>query len=170
MRRPVVVVAALVAVIILVLGVAQLVLPGLAARRVRDQLAPYGTVQSVHVHAFPAVELLWHHADRVDVALSSYDSSSGQAGSLLGQAGDVGTLNVTVDTVQVGLLRLRDAVLSKRGRQLLAEARVTEADLRAAVPFLSGVSPVASSGGQLVLQGTASLLGVSVSAEASVAV
>ena len=50
-----------------------------------------------------------------------------------------------------------------------ASATVTEADLRAAVPFLQGVQPVASSEGSLTLRGTASLLGFQASVDATVA-
>ena len=44
-----------------------------------------------------------------------------------------------------------------------------QADLRAAVPFLDNVRPVAASGGQLILRGTASLLGLDASVDAVVA-
>jgi hypothetical protein len=47
----------------LVVIVGQLVLPGIAAQRLRDQLARNGQVLSANVHAFPAIELLWHHAE-----------------------------------------------------------------------------------------------------------
>src|SRR5207248_45620 len=55
---------ATVGVIVLLLVVAQLVLPGIAEQRLRDRLSRNGTVIQVHVSAFPAIELLWHHADR----------------------------------------------------------------------------------------------------------
>jgi hypothetical protein len=45
---------------------------------------------------------------------------------------------------------------------------VTEADLRAAIPILDGVVPVASGGGQLTLRGTATLLGITASVDATV--
>ena len=51
--------------VILALAVAQLVLPGIAAQRLRDRLAQLGTGAGRQVHAFPAVELLWHQADKV---------------------------------------------------------------------------------------------------------
>ena len=166
MRRIAAVVVVLVAVV--VLGVAQLVLPGIAAQRIRSRLAPYGTVRSVSVHAFPAIELLWHHADSVHIDLASYHSGTGQVGSLLGQLGGIGSLDVLADQLDVGLLRLRQASLHKRGSQLTASAQVNESDLRAAVPFLDGVVPVASADGALTLQGQATVLGVTVSATASV--
>ena len=45
---------------------------------------------------------------------------------------------------------------------------MTEADLRGAVPVLNSVTPVASSGGQLTLQGTASLFGITATVDATV--
>lgn len=165
--RRIAAIAALV-VAIVVLGVAQLVLPGIAARRIRTRLSAYGSVRSVSVQAFPAIELLWHHADSVHISLASYQSGSGQVGSLLGQLGGVGSLVVGADQLDVGLLRLRDATLRKRGQTLSAAARVSEADLRAAVPFLDGVVPVASGDGSLILRGAVTVLGVTARATATV--
>ena len=45
--------------IVVVLIVAQLVLPGIAAQRIRDRLSRSGTVLGVQVDAFPAIKLLW---------------------------------------------------------------------------------------------------------------
>ncbi len=156
-------------VVVVVLVIAQLVLPGIAAQRIRDRLARSGTVVSVQVDAFPAIKLLWHRADRVVVRLARYRSSTGNLSSLLDQAGDVGSLDASATELDTGLLTLRDATLSKRGKQLTGSATVTEADLRAAVPFLDAVQPVASSDGRLVMRGTATLLGVTASVDATVA-
>src|SRR5437764_9050725 len=158
MRRLAVLAVALI--VVLVLGIGQLVLPGIAAQRLRDRLSASGQVQSVQVHAFPAIELLWHHADRIVIRMQRYHSSSGQIGDLLQQANGVGTIDASVGVLDSGLLTLRDATLRKRGETVTGRARVTEADLRAAVPFLDAVRPVASGGGGLTLRGTATLLGV----------
>ncbi len=45
--------------IVLVLVLAQLLLPAIAAERVRARVGKYGTVESVSVKAWPAVKLLW---------------------------------------------------------------------------------------------------------------
>jgi hypothetical protein len=156
-------------VVLVVLGVAQLVLPGIAAQRLRDRLSGSGTVLSVKVSAFPAIELLWHHADRVVVRMADYRSAVGTLGSTLAGAADAGTIDASAQQLQAGLLTLRDATLTKRGDQLTGTARVSEADLRAAVPFLDDVQPVASGGGQLTLRGTATLFGVTASVDATVA-
>ena len=45
---------------------------------------------------------------------------------------------------------------------------VAESDLRAAVPFLTSVTPLASAGGGLTLRGTATFLGLSATVDATV--
>jgi hypothetical protein len=155
--------------LVLVLGVGQLILPGIAAQRLRDRLAASGRVESVEVDAFPAIELLWHHADHVVVRMQSYRSSSTQIGGLLQQAGGVGSIDASIGEFNSGLLTLRDATFRKRGNTVTGSARVTEADLRSAVPFLDGVQPVASSDGALTFRGTATLLGITASIDATVA-
>ncbi|HEY4823490.1 MAG TPA: LmeA family phospholipid-binding protein [Solirubrobacteraceae bacterium] len=154
--------------IVAVLAVAQLVLPGIAEHRIRDRLQGSGEVVSVDVSAFPAIELLWHHADTVNVRLGRYRSSPGRLSNLLDQAGGVGTLTASVNDLQTGLLTLRGAVLHKHGDQLTGTARVTEADIRTALPVLRSVTPVASGDGSLTLRGTATLFGVSGAVDATV--
>jgi hypothetical protein len=155
-------------VIVVLLGVAQLVLPGIAAQRLRDRLARSGVVQKVEVDAFPAIELLWHHADRVVVAMSSYRSSPGALSTTLDGIANTGTLEVSAGRLDTGLLTLRDATLHKAGNDVSAAATVTEADLRSSLPLLDSVQPVSSSGGRLTLRGTATLLGVSATVDVTV--
>jgi hypothetical protein len=155
-------------VILLALVLAQLVLPGIAAQRLRDRLSRSGEVREVKVSAFPAIELLWHQADRVVIRLGRYRTSAGHLGSLLSEAGNVGSLDASASEVDSGLLTLRDARLRKRGNQLSGSATVTQADLKSALPILQSVEPVASGDGRLTLRGTATLLGVSATVDATV--
>ena len=154
--------------VVVLLGVAQLVLPGIAAQRVRSQLDRYGHVRSVSVSAFPAIELLWHHADDVTVDLASFRSNGSGLTGRLHQLVDAGTVRASVARATVGLLTVRDARLVKHGSSLVATARVTDADLRGALPIVRSVTPVASSGGQLTLRGTADVLGRPVAVDFSV--
>ena len=85
----------IVGLVVVLLGVAQLVLPGIAAQGVRDRLSGSGQVLSVSVHAFPAIELLWHHADSIDLRLGRYRAAPGRLADLLHQASGVGTLNAS---------------------------------------------------------------------------
>ena len=155
--------------VLVVLIVAQLVLPGIAAQRLRDRLSGSGTVIKVKVSAFPAIKLLWGDADSVAVSLGRYGSGSSQIGGLLDEAGGVGRLDVSAQELDSGVLIFRDAVLRKRGSEMTGSATIMESNLRSAVPFLDKVEPVASSGGQLIVRGTASLFGLSASVNAVVA-
>lgn len=150
------------AVVLALLAACQLVLPGIAARRVRAMLARSGPARSVSVSvsAWPAVELLWGHADSVSVSLRSWSSSPGRLDGDLSRLGDAGTVHASVGMVRIGALVVHDASLvASRGR-LVGEGTVRESDLRAAVPFLRSVVPVTSARGTLVLRGTASVLGL----------
>ena|SRR5690348_13891060 len=155
-------------VVILVLLVGQLVLPGIAADRLKDRLSKSGNVISVEVHAFPAIKLLWNHADRVVVRMGRYQSGAGTLGDLLSQTSDVGSVDASAQEFNSGLLTVRNAALRKRGNQLVGTALVTESDLRRAIPILRSVVPVESSDGRLTLRGTASLFGVTATVDATV--
>jgi hypothetical protein len=160
---------ALAGVVLAVLIIAQLVLPGIAARDLRDDLSRSGTVLSVKISAFPAIQLLWHHADKVVVRMGRYQSAAGDLGTRLDGAGGVSTIDASAQEFDTGALTLRDATLRKRGSELVGSATIMQADLRAAVPFLQNVEPVASAEGQLILRGTASLLGLTASVNTVVA-
>ncbi len=141
---------------VVLLVVVQLVLPGIAAQRLRDRLARSGRVISVQVEAFPAIELLWHHAGEVDVRLASYHSTnSTDLGHALDQTAAAGTINATIDELNTGLVTLRNVTMRKRGDVLSGRAILTETNLKAALPSGLDVRPVASGDGKLVLQGSA---------------
>jgi LmeA-like phospholipid-binding len=147
------------------LGVAQLVLPSVAADRPRARLSRSGQVIEVRVAAFPAIELLWHRADSVVVRLARYRAGPSELAGLLGQTGDVGSIDASVGELDAGLLTLRDVTVNKRGMELTGSAVVALADLQAALPLLKSVRPVASGGGRLTLRATVSVLGVGASVE-----
>jgi hypothetical protein len=141
-------------------------LPGIAEDRLRDELARHGEVASVDVRAFPALELLWHRADRVVVHLRSYRAGTAPFADSLSRTRDTGDLDARTDLLMTGPLLLRDARLVKRGDELLGRATVTDRAIRAVLPSFLDVQPVASGRGQLVLQGTASMFGLSASLRA----
>jgi hypothetical protein len=148
--------------VLVVIGVAQLVLPGVAEQKLRSNLARYGAVRRVHIESAPAIKLLWHRADRVDVAMDSYRSEPGGHGSLadfLSRTRDTGKLNVSVGTLQAQLVTLHDVSLHKEGDVLVGQARLTQHDLSAALPGFVGVRPVSASANGIVAQVSASVLG-----------
>lgn len=166
MRRAAVLV--LLVAVVLVLGVGQLVLPGIAASSLRDRLARSGRVLSVQVSAFPAIELLWHAADSVVVRMANYTSGVGHIDSLLQQSSGVDRLSASVGVLRSGLLTLHNVGLSKRGNQLTGSATVLESDLRNAVPVLQSVRLLSASSNSITLEGTASALGVTATVPATV--
>src|SRR5205085_12239245 len=89
-------------------------------------------------------------------------------GTTLEQANNVDKIDASAGELDTGLLKLHDVTLHKRGKALTGSATITQADLRAAVPFLDSVQPVASAGGQLTLRGTATVLGITATVDATV--
>jgi hypothetical protein len=156
----------LVGAIVVALAAAQLVLPGIAASRIRQRLARDGTVQSVHVQAFPAIKLLWGRADSVTVRIASLTAGTSRTGDLLSRADRTRDLDVSIGTLTEGPLVLRNVSVRKRGSAVTGGAGVAESDLQAALPPGFDVQPVASGGGQLLLRARASLLGVGVAVDA----
>lgn len=157
-----------VALVLGLLVVSQLVLPGIAAQRLHDRLSRSGRVLAVHVSAFPAIKLLWHHADTVTVRMATYRAAPANLPSTLEQVADVGSLRASAQVFQDGRLVLRDARLVKQDDRLTASADVTSQALRTVLPILTSVTPVASGDGRLVLRGTATLFGISATVDATV--
>ena len=154
------------AVVMGLLAIAQLILPGLAADRVRSRLAAHGTVDSVEVRAFPALKLLWGDADTVRVRMTSLRADNRQASDLLSSAAGTHDADVTIATLTDGPLVLHDVVVRKRGGDVTGQGGVTDSALRAALPPGLDVRPVASGGGQLLLRAQAGLFGVGITVDA----
>jgi hypothetical protein len=121
-------------VIVLLLVLAQVFLPRIAADRISSRLSRYGHVQSVSVTAWPAVELLWGHADSVRVRARSLNLAVPQTGHVLGEARGAHDIDMSAASVRVGPLVLSDVSLQKRGAELAANAFVTDAAVSAALP------------------------------------
>lgn len=165
-RVIVVVTASLVGVVLLLLVVAQLVLPSVAADRLRRQLSAYGHVTEVHVSAFPAIKLLFDHADSVTVRMSELHGDVRASGNLLLRANETGRLSMHIDTATIGPLEGHDVSVVAHDGEVHARASVSDSELQAALPPGLEVAPVASGGGQLLLRGSASLFGIGLSADA----
>ena len=154
--------------LLVLLVVAQLALPRIAEHRLRDRLKHDGTVERVEIHAFPAIELLWHHADRVVVRMGRGQGGPGHLADRLAESRNTEELDARVGELRVLTLRLHDARLTKHDDELRGQATVRDADLRAALPPGFDVRPVASGGGALVFEGTAELFGRRFSGQAVV--
>ncbi|HEX5308077.1 MAG TPA: LmeA family phospholipid-binding protein [Solirubrobacteraceae bacterium] len=157
------------AVLLLLLVLAQVLLPGIAASRVRERVQPYGHVRSVSVSAFPAVKLLWGDADSVSVSAVSLSATPAQIGSLLWEARSLDELRLSAQTAVLrpsqlpAGLTLSDVHLRKRASSLSATAILTQEQLEAALPSGFSVEPFAASGGAVEAHASGALFGVQAS-------
>jgi hypothetical protein len=151
---------------LLALALAQLLLPGIVAGRIASRLRRYGSVQSVHVSAWPAVELLWGDADSVQVRAGSLTISAARAASLLWEARGTDSLQLTAASVRVGRLQMGGASLRKRGPAISAQALMSAAAVRAALPAGVTLRLLGSADGRVRVLAGGGLFGVGVSVEA----
>jgi hypothetical protein len=154
--------------VLLILVVAQLVLPSIATSVIRGRLGKGAKITSIKVSAFPAIELLWQQVGTLDLVMQRYDVSPQELLGKVKQSGDVGTLNVAIGTLNAGLLRLHDVEVHKSDGELSFSSRLYTRDLQRALPVIESVTPVAGSDGALTLRGTAGVLGARVSVTATV--
>jgi hypothetical protein len=159
-------------VVVVVLIVAQLALPGYAARRLRDDLERHGSRVEVDVSAFPAIKLLWGRADRVTATVGDYTSGGKGSGSSLADSlaktHGTGKLDVRVGVLDVRLLRMRDVRLRKRGDELTGRVQVDREDVNAALPPQLHLAGRALGGSTLALSGTTSVFGARVTGRARI--
>jgi len=169
MRRALLAAAGLV---IVALVAAQLLLPGIAASRLRDDLQRSGSNVHVEVSAFPAVKLLFKRADRVTVDVSDYNSGGeGEGTSLadrLAATKDVGELDVHVRVLEDRLLRMQDVRLRKDGETLVADVVLRTADVDAALPARLRVTGSGADG--ISVAGVTSVFGAELRAQAKILV
>jgi LmeA-like phospholipid-binding len=151
---------------VLVLVLAQVFLPGLAANRISSRVGRYGSVERVTVKASPAIELLWGHADSVTVRARNLEVSPAQTGKLLREARGVKNIDLTASSAQEGPLRLTAVSFHKRGAALSALAQISAADVRAALPEGFDVQLLSSGGGEVGVRATGGLFGVGASVDA----
>jgi hypothetical protein len=164
-------VAAGVAGIVLVLLVAaQLILPRIAEHVARERAGRYGTVLGVHVSAFPAVQLLWEHAQSASLRYGSASMSQQQAVDQLVQARGIDRLDVTAASLQVGMVRLEDVVMHKRGDAVAVVGTVGEGSLRASLPAGMELQGATVAGGSLEVRAGAEVFGARVSVQTRVMV
>jgi len=154
------------AAVVLLLALAQVILPRIAASVISSRVGRYGKVNSVSVSAWPAVKLLWGSVDSVKVRAQSLTLEPGQAAKLLWEARSTTRVDASVQRVRMGSLALSDARLSKRGSALSAGARASEADVAAALPRGFSLGLLRSEGGEVEVQASGGLFGVGASVKA----
>jgi hypothetical protein len=161
--------------LVLVVVLAQAFLPALAAKRVSARVARYGSVKSVSVSAFPAFELLWGHADSVDVSAGALKVPESEVAALLWEAHTVGTMTLSADSATlIGIpslaqgLTVSDLQVEKRGSAVQASATLTQQQLTQALPAGFRIEPIASGGGEVEARASGGLFGVQASITALV--
>lgn len=166
MRRALTTVLAVLVALAALLVAAQLMLPGVAEDRLREDLADSGDVRSVQVRAFPAVKLLFNRADRVIVRLGQARAQPGRFADLVASTRETDRLDASATGMRVGPLAVGDLRMRKNGDRLEGEASVTAAALSDALPFNVGVRPIIGADGSLVLEASAGVLGTQVAVRA----
>ena len=153
---------------------AQALLPSIAADRARARVARYGTVRSVSVSAWPAIELLWGSGGSVRVSAGALTMTPSQMASLLWEARGVSEMAVSAEAVTLRVaelphgLTVSEVRMERRGGSLRASALLTQAGLDAALPSGFQVEPIASGGGEARARASGALFGVRASIEALV--
>ena len=151
------------AVVVVLLVAAQLLLPRYAERRVREELSSIGTVNSVEVESFPAVELLAGEIDAVRAELASGETSGGRIGDLVAKTEHIDTLHVTAPSLAVSGLPVRDARLEKAGTAIRVEGTVERTELESRLPAGARLRGVETRGDGVSLDGSFSLFGAELS-------
>jgi hypothetical protein len=149
------------AAVVLVLLAAQLFGPGIAAKKVRERVGRYGTVFSAHVSAFPAIELLWGHADSASVRAGSLSFTMSQGVDLLWEGRGVSDSDLSATSMQIERVRLGDVDVRKRGASIVLRGTISEAELKSVLPVGLQVHSLSDAGGHILAQATGELLGVS---------
>jgi hypothetical protein len=153
----------------LALALAQVFLPRVAANRISSRLGRYGRVESVSVKAWPAVELLWGHADSATVRAESLALSTAQTARLLWEARGVRDIDLTASSARVGRLQVREVSFRKRGDQLAARAAMSASDVRASLPEGFDVQLLSSANGEIEVSAGGGLFGLRATVDATVA-
>jgi hypothetical protein len=152
--------------VLALLVLAQIVLPSIAASRIRSRVGRYGSVKSVKVSAWPAIKLLWGDADSVSVHVAGLTVSPQRAAGLLSEGNGVAHLDLSADSLKVGPLQMTGATLHKRGDELSAEASTTQAAAQAALPAGLSAELIGSEAGKVEVRATGGLFGLQASLDA----
>ena len=152
--------------LVVLLALAQLLLPRLAAGTISSRISRYGEVASVSVSAWPAITLLWGSADSVRVRARRLALAPAQAAKLLWESHGIARMDVSAERVELGSLALTGATLTKRGARLSAAAHVSARAVRAALPEGFDVRLLRSERGQVEVRASGGLFGVGASVDA----
>ncbi len=146
--------------VLIVLVVAQFVLPAVAAKVVRESLEPPDRGVSVSVSSFPAVMLLFGHADSASVRIAeARQGGTGGLEKLLSRASHVGRLTSSVERMHLGPLQLTHVYLAKNGSELTTRATVSAAAIEHILPISLHLNAADVATGGMRLSLSTSILG-----------
>lgn len=157
---------------VLLFGLAQAVLPRLAAQRVRDRVKAYGRLEDVSVKAFPAIELLWGKAESASASAKRLSLSEAEAVKLVWEGRGVRDTTLKVAALKLAIpalpsgVVLHDALIRKRGGHISTQSTITQADIDAASPSGVRIRLLASAPGTVKVSASGSLFGVQATVEA----
>jgi hypothetical protein len=120
-------------IVLALLALGQLLLPAIAADRVRDELGDDRA--RVDIEAFPAWKLVLGKADRLDVSTPTVAAKGPTPlGDLLERAKDVGVTDARIGTIAIDELRLRDVRVRIVDGRVRTDASLSVRALSATVP------------------------------------
>jgi hypothetical protein len=154
--------------LVVLAALSELLLPSLAASRLRDSIAKNGSDVHVSVKAEPAVKLIFGSADDVDVRIGELRSGRGNLADRLASTAKTDRLDATVKTLLTHGLRLENVSLRKRGRTLAAGASVTRGSVSAILPRAIRLDERGAGANTLALTATVRAFGRVVRAKALV--
>lgn len=161
---------ALVGALVFVLLLAQVLLPPIAAKVMRDRVGRYGTVKSASISAWPAIELLWGKADSARVSAGTLTGTPSQLLSQLWEARGVDEATLSAEHAIVSVsgfphsLTLDDLHTFKQGSAVHTSVTLTQQALEEALPSGLSIQPLGGGGaGQVELRASGTLFGVQAS-------
>ncbi len=156
--------------LVLLLVLSQALLPSLAAKVLSGRLARYGTVKSVSVSAWPALELLLGRADSATLIAGSLSVPSGKLATLLWEGHNVTDVTMSASSATLTSVpslprgfTVSDMRITKRGAAISTSATLTAQQLREALPSGFSIEPLASGDGQVETRASGGLFGIQAS-------
>lgn len=150
--------------IVAVLILAQLLLPSIAVRRVRNELAHYGVVRSATVSAFPAIQLLWGNAQSANIKAGNMNMGLSQASELLWKARGVNKIDMSAESMRLGSVTMHGVHMHKQGSSLYIQGSAS--NFQGLLPGGVEVQPVEKVSGGVEVRVTGNLFGVQSSTDA----
>ena len=134
MRRPVVIAGAVLAVILLALVASQLIVPAYLENRAQNRLTEGGGEANVDIDALPAIRLLFHRGQRIEVRGNGLDIPlEGQRGRVFDDLDRFAEADVRLDRLRAGPLHIARFTLTRSERDvpydLAVSASVTAREL-----------------------------------------